>query len=246
MENERITENEINILDMLFVVRKNIVKIIIAAVVIALIFLTYTLTLVTPLYQSGTQLLVKGISQEAMTIYPDSTSRLMLMNNCIEVLSGTASMTKVAEELSINITPEDLQTMVSISSPADTQVIKISAISPDPEIAREIAETVEKVSRDVLSENVGVSALSTIQKAKTPVAPVSPNPIKNTILGGFLGGVLAVAFYLAMWFINNRIHTPADAEKALGLTVFSSVPFVENEAAATNEKDNAKAKGGRN
>ena len=245
MENERITENEINILDMLFVVRKNIVKIILTAIVTAVIFLVYTLTMVTPMYQSTTQLLVKGISQEAMSIYPDSTSRLMLMNNCIEVLSGTASMAKVADQLSVNVTPEDLQSMVSISSPADTQVLKISAVCSDKEIAREIAETVEKVSADILAENVGVSALSTIQEAKTPVSPVSPNPVKNTILGGFLGGILAVAFYLAMWFINNKIHTPADAEKALGLTVFSSVPFVESDENTSNNKDNANAKGGK-
>ena len=34
MENEKFNENEINILDMLFVVRKNIWKIIIAAVIV--------------------------------------------------------------------------------------------------------------------------------------------------------------------------------------------------------------------
>ena len=49
-----------------------------------------------------------------------------------------------------------------------------------------------------------------------------------------------------MWFINNKIYTPPDAEKALGLTVFSSVPLVENEQ--TNDEKKAsdkKAEGGK-
>ena len=246
MENERITENEINILDMLFVVRKNFVKIVITAIIVAILFLTYTLTMVTPLYRSTTQLLVKGISQEAMTIYPDSTSRLMLMNNCIEVLYGTEAMTQVTDKLDLELTPEELQAMVSISSPADTQVIKISVTCPDRELAKDIASEFAELTYDVLAENVGVSALSTIQEAKTPISPVSPNPIKNTILGGFLGGILAAGFYLAMWFINNKINTPDDAEKSLGLTVFSSIPLAENESNQENKnKDNVKAKGGK-
>ncbi len=246
MENERITENEINILDMLFIVRKNLSKIILTAVIAAIVFLAYTLTLVTPLYKSTTQLLVKGISQEAMSIYPDSTSRIMLMNNSIEVLMGTEVMLDVIDELELELTPEQLQSMVSISSPADTQVIKISVVSADRKLAKDIAATFAELTHSVLAENVGISALSTIQEAKTPINPISPNPIKNTILGGFLGGILAAGFYLAMWFINNKIYTPTDAEKALGLTVFSSVPLVENEQ--TNDEKKAsdkKAEGGK-
>lgn len=246
MENERITENEINILDMLFIVRKNLGKIIIAAVAFAILFLSYTLTMVTPLYRCTTQLLVKGISQEAMSIYPDSTSRIMLMNNSIEVLMGTEVMLDVIDELELKLTPEQLQSMVSISSPADTQVIKISVVSADRNLAKDIAGTFAELTHDVLAENVGISALSTIQEAKTPINPISPNPIKNTILGGFLGGILAVGFYLVMWFINNKIYTPADAEKALGLTIFSSIPFVENEQTNDEKKEgDKKAEGGK-
>lgn len=243
MENERITENEINILDMLFIVRKNLNKIILTAVIAAAVFLAYTLTLVTPLYKSTTQLLVKGISQEAMSIYPDSTSRIMLMNNSIEVLSGTEVMLDVIDELELEMTPEQLQSMVSISSPADTQVIKISVVSADRKLAKDIAAVFAELTHSVLAENVGVSALSTIQEAKTPINPISPNPIKNTILGGFLGGILAAGFCLVLWFVNNKIYTPADAEKALGLTVFSSIPLVEDEEAEKKASDK-KAEGG--
>jgi capsular polysaccharide biosynthesis protein len=229
MENEKFTENEINILDLIFVIRKNWIKIAVAAVVCACIFLAYTLTLVTPMYRSATQLLIKGISSEAMSIYPDSTSRIMLVNNSIEVLSGTEVMQSVIDELGLKIMPEQLQSMVSISSPVDTQVLKISVTCADPELACKIAREFADISHSVLAENVGVSALSTIQVAKTPISPISPNIPKNVVMGGFVGAFLAAAFYILMWFVNNRIITPSDAERALGLTLFSSIPLAERE-----------------
>ena len=229
MEKELVTENEINILDMIFVVRKNILKIVIAAVIVAILSLVYTVTMVTPLYRSTTQLLIKGISPEAMTIYPDSTARIMLVNNSIEVLRGTEVMLDVIDELSLEMTPEALQSCVSVSSPADTQVLKISVTSSDPEFSKAVTSKLGQIAHKVLAETVGISAMSTIQEAKTPTSPVSPNPVKNTIMGGFLGGVLAAGFFILIWFVNNKIHTTADLERALGLTVFSAIPFVDSQ-----------------
>ncbi len=246
MEKERMAENEINIMDMLFVIRKNIFRIISVAVIMAILFVVYTVTMVTPMYRSTTQLLIKGISEEAMSIYPDSTSRIMLVNNSIEVLSGTEVMNELIDKLNLKLTPEQLQSCISVSSPADTQVLKISVTHPEPETAKDIALALSEESHTVLAETVGISALSTIQEAKTPTSPVSPNPIKNTILGGFLGGVLAAAYYVIKWFINNKIHTPADVEKVLGLTVFASVPLAESEKDETGDAGkNTKAKEGK-
>lgn len=245
MEKEFVAENEINILDMLFVVRKNIVKIIISAILVAVLSLIYTLTMVTPLYRSTTQLLIKGISPEAMTIYPDSTARIMLVNNSIEVLHGTEVMLDVIDELSLEMTPEALQSCVSVSSPADTQVLKISVTSPDPEFSKDVTSAMAQIAHKVLAETVGISAMSTIQEAKTPTAPVSPNPVKNTILGGFLGGVLAAGFFILIWFINNKIHTTADLERALGLTVFSAIPFVEPQTEEGADADTSKKENGK-
>ena len=246
MEKERMAENEINIMDMIFVVKKNIFKIIALAVVMAVVFAVYTAVMVTPMYRSTTQLLIKGISEEAMSIYPDSTSRIMLVNNSIEVLSGTEVMNELIDKLNLKLTPEQLQSCIAVSSPADTQVLKISVTHPDPETAKDIALALSEESHTVLAETVGISALSTIQEAKTPTSPSSPNLIKNIILGGFLGGILAVAFYLLKWFINSKIYTPVDVEKVLGLTVFASVPLVESEKdESKDDGKNVKAKEGK-
>ncbi len=237
MENERMTENEINIMDILIILKKNIIKIAVITLIFAIVSYVYTVTMVAPTYRSSTQLLIKALNMDSMSIYPDATSRLMLVNNSIEVLGGAEVMQEVADELSLEMTPEQLKSCVSISSPVDTQVLKISVVHYDPKTAKDIASKFAEISHSVLAESVGVSALSIIEEAKTPKDPIAPNPIKNLILGGFMGGFLSCAWFVLIRFINNRIYTSEDVEKTLGLTVFSSIPFVET---TQTEEENAK------
>ena len=111
--------NEINIMDILYIIRKHIIAIVSVAVVMAIVSYIYTITLVTPMYRSSAHLLIKALTNDAMTVYSDSSSRVMLVNNCIEVLSGTEIMQSVVDELALDITPEELQNLITISSPAE-------------------------------------------------------------------------------------------------------------------------------
>ena len=240
MQNENT--NEINILDILLIIKKHIAVIILVAVVLAALSYAYTVTMVVPMYRSSAHLLIKALTNDAMTVYSDSTSRIMLVNNCIEILSGTEVMQAVIDDLQLDAKPEELQTLITISSPADTQVLKINVIHPDPKMAKTIATKMVDVTEDVLAKDVGVAALSTIQQPKIPTAPVSPNPIKNTIMGGFLGAFAAAAIILVVRFINNKIYTPDDVERVLGLTVFASIPRVDENTSVSKSKSESDEK----
>lgn len=237
--------NEINIMDILYIIRKHIIAIVSVAVIMAIVSYIYTITLVTPMYRSSAHLLIKALTNDAMTVYSDSSSRVMLVNNCIEVLSGTEIMQSVVDDLALDITPEELQNLITISSPADTQVLKINVIHPDPKVAKEIATKMVDKTEDVLARDVGVAALSTIQQPKIPLGPVSPNPIKNAVMGGFFGGFITAMIVLVIRFINNKIYTPEDVDRVLGLTVFASIPeVVENTTVSKNADDkSAETKG---
>ena len=46
-------------------------------------------------------------------------------------------------------------------------------------------------------------------------------------MGGFFGGFITALIALVIRFINNKIYTPEDVDRVLGLTVFASIPEVE-------------------
>ncbi len=232
MENEKINENEINILDMLFVIRKHIWKIIIAAIVAAVLAFVYTITSIVPMYRSTTQILIKDFDVAASNIYMDSTSKVMLVNNSMEVLNGSHVMQEVIDSLSLDMTTSQLRQCVSISSPEDTLVIKISAVHSDPEVAKDIASEFCTIANEVLAKNIGITSLSVIEEAETPTNPISPNTLKNTIMGGFAGAFIVAALVILLRLINSNIYNADDVERSLGLIVFASIPYVEEKDAS--------------
>lgn len=235
MENER--NNEINIFDILLILKKNIIGIIVVAMITAIAAYVYTVTMMVPLYRSSAHLLIKALTNDAMTVYTDSTSRTMLVNNCIEVLSGTEVMQDVVDSLKLDMSPEELQRSITISSPPDTQVLKINVIHYNPKTARQIASRMIEETEVALAKDVGVAALSIIQQPKTPMAPISPNPIKNTIMGGFLGAFAVAVLCILIRFINNKIYNADDIQRILGLTVFATVPHVEENTSVSQATD---------
>ena len=239
MEKEKT--NEINIMDIFFILKKHAWIIVLVAVVMAAASYAYTVTMVVPMYASSTSMMIKDLTSEASETYTDSTSRIMLVNNCIEVLRGTEVMQSVVDALELDMTAEQLQGLVSISSPADTTAIKITVIHPDPEMAREICDKISATAGGVLSEVIGVEVLTTYEQAKTPKAPVSPNPVKNAVMGGFLGAFVTAAIILVIRFVNNKIYTPEDVERILGLTVFASIPEVNENTTVAKANDEASA-----
>ena len=247
MENEKINENEINILDMLFVIRKHIWKIIIAAIVAGVLAFVYTITSIVPMYRSTTQLLIKDFDVAASNIYMDSTSKVMLVNNSMEVLNGSHVMQEVIDSLSLDMTTSQLRQCVSISSPEETLVIKISATHSDPETAKDIASEFGTIANEVLAKNIGITSLSVIEEAETPTYPISPNTLKNTVMGGFAGAFIVAALVILLRLVNSNIYNADDVERSLGLIVFASIPYVEEKDASkisakkvSDEKEGAK------
>ena len=91
----------------------------------------------------------------------------------------------------------------------DTQVMKITVRSDNPEWARQVCEQITVVSPDVILESVEAGSVKVISSAAVNPTPVSPNVGRNTMLGGVLGLVISVGIILLAVLLDNKIHTEA-------------------------------------
>ena len=73
-----------------------------------------------------------------------------------------------------------------------------------------------------------IEAVNVVDYANLPESPKSPNSIKNMIIGGLLGFVLAIGIIVIIYILDDTIKTPDDVEKYLGLSVLGSIPYDEN------------------
>ena len=72
-----------------------------------------------------------------------------------------------------------------------------------------------------------------VQRAERPDSPASPKPLRNTILGLLLGGILGVGLVLLRARLDRRLRTTEALEQAFSRPVLALVPVAKEIAAGT-------------
>ncbi|WP_369045222.1 polysaccharide biosynthesis tyrosine autokinase [Sinomonas sp. P10A9] len=123
---------------------------------------------------------------------------------------------------------------VSVTIPADTAELHVSATSTDPAMAQKIAdEWVVALAAQVRELEQASSSSPTAEpavrvvplaKASLPGAPVSPN-LKLTLgIGAAAGLLLGLGYALLRGFLDRRIRTASEAERTAGHPVIGTLP----------------------
>lgn len=85
----------------------------------------------------------------------------------------------------------------------------------------------EKYEQLAITQTLEQGVGQIVSRAVTPVAPVRPRPVLNTILGLVVGLVLGFGGALLAEYLDNTIKTPEDVERYYGLATLSRVPTFE-------------------
>lgn len=178
--------------------------------------------LATPEYQSKTQLYVSVRSDGGSTgdLVQGANYSRQIVNSYVTVVSSSAVLDPVVEELNLDMTGAELANHVTAASPSDSALINITASSDSPEeaaaIANEIGESFKNVVQTQLEpEENGASpvSLTTTQDALVPKSPVSPNILLNLALGLLIGLAVGYGIAILRTVLDRRIHTTEDIEQ---------------------------------
>ena len=221
-------EIEIDLRELFFVLLEHIRMIIASTILVALIALAYSKLLVTPMYASTSELYVLSKST-SITSITDLQVGTNLTSDYMEVISGRPVLDQVIENLGLDMEYDDLYKQVSLNNPADSRIMKITVTDSDPENAKVIADEIAEVSAAYISQMMDQDPPTIIQQGYSDEDPVSPSVAKNTAVGAILGFVLAAAFVIVGYLLNDTIMTPDDLENIIGIHVLASLPLDESE-----------------
>lgn len=65
-----------------------------------------------------------------------------------------------------------------------------------------------------------------VQQAITPEAPVSPKPVRDGILALAIGLIIGVCLAFVLEYVDKRIHDVRSLERAAGMPVLATVPYL--------------------
>lgn len=114
--------------------------------------------------------------------------------------------------------------MVSVNIPTDTRLISISVKAKTGQDAQVLANKVREVASKKIKTVTKVEDVTTLEEAKLPSSPSSPNIKRNVLLGAILGGSVAIVAVLVREVLDDRIRRPEDVEDVLEMTLLGIVP----------------------
>jgi capsular polysaccharide biosynthesis protein len=159
--------------------------------------------------------------------YSDLQTGSQLTKDYTELIKSRPVLEQVISILNLDMEVDTLKDRISVETPTDTRIISISVEDEDPEMAKQIADTVREAASIQITEIMDLDAVNQIEEGSLPTEPSSPNLKRNTIVGGVAGIVLVVAILVLIYMLDDTIKTAEDVENYLDLNVLASLPLEE-------------------
>ena len=236
---------EIDLLELFRALMRNVVWILIAAVICGVGAFAFTSAFVTPKYTASALFYVNnsnftvGTSSFSITSGELSAAQT-LVNTYVEILNSRPTLEKVMEEAGVEYSLKDFrEEILETENVQNTGIFKVSVTTENPLEAELVANTITKVLPDRISEIVDGSSVRIVESAVVPSARSSPNLIKITAIAMFLGAFIVCCVICCKVIFAEppvQVVTSADILKELwpDIPVLAMVP----DAREVSEKKN--------
>lgn len=235
----RKMDNELNLVELLQLLKKNWWKILLCGIASLSLTFIITETMIRPKYQSTAKLVILNKANDVTITYSDIQISNQLVKDSMEIVTNREIMESVINELELPFSAGGLKSMISVSSPAGTRIVRLTVTDINPDRAADIADALFRYSSREIVTSLDANAVNLFEAPIASYSPVSPNLRNNCILGTFLGVALCVAVLIAAFMFDTKISTPEDIETKLKRTLLAAIPY--NESNDISKKPKASA-----
>lgn len=217
---------EINIKDLFdyFINKLSLIGII--TVFIGILGCLYSIFLQIPMYNSYTTLVLTRVSDDknGSITTTDITINSQLVSTYSQIIKSNRIMRQVIETLELDYSLEQLKNAVTVTNVENTELIKISVNTDDPELSSQIANEIAVVFSKEIVDIYSIQNIATIDKAFPDTTPYNVNILKQVLIYLIIGlGVSLVIVFIAYYF-DNKIKTIEEVEAKIGLPILGAVP----------------------
>lgn len=200
----------------------------------------YTKQCITPLYKANITAYVNNIRAgnqiESISSSSLSTSK-QLVQTYIKIISSDTVLNKVAEAAEVDYTANEIRGRLSASQVDETELFRVYISDANPEIAAKIANAIAEVIPTEIAAIVEGSSTKIIDYATVPQMRYTPSFTKNTVLGGIVGGVVALAWVTILFLLDVRIKEAEDLVTQYDYPILGQIPNFEQVAVKRNHKN---------
>ena len=219
-------EETIDLREYFGIIKKRFWIIALITVIAAVVSGIISFFMLKPVYEAKSTLIVNTEkNEETQMITGDQfsvTQKLAVTYG--EIIKSRAVLEDVIKNLKLDNEYEELANNVTVSPVKDTQIISISVQDTNKQKARDIANEIPKVFAKEAKRITKANDIQVIDKAILPKDAVKPNKMMNIAIAAVLGMMIGLFIVFLIEYLDNKIKTPQDIEKHLGLSVLGVVP----------------------
>lgn len=226
-------EQNINIDGFYQIIKKHWRIVLNSAIVGVMLALIVTFVVMTPKYQSQTQIVATlPKQQQAQDTNNNVTANLQLVNTYKEFVTGDVVLEKSSRDLKkigIKRSINQLKKALQVTQPQNSLMFTIKVKDVNRYDAKTIANIVAREFQKNVQKYLNVNKISIISKARVPLKPVSPKKGLNIFIGLGVGIVCGIGLVFLVEMRDLTIKDEDFITDKLGLTVIGRVSRISQQ-----------------
>ena len=142
---------------------------------------------------------------------------------------------RVIDKMHLDLTPAQLSRKITAQVVPDTVLLKVQVVDADPKMAQDLCKQVvssllgliEQIETDPGKKTANLKG-TVVGPPTLPTDPISPNPLRNLLLGGILGLLLGLAIAVIRELLDTSVKTVEDVEAVVDAPVLGGIAFDAN------------------
>ena len=205
-----------NLVDLFHYLRKKLWIILAICVVFASAGAAFTTFLMEDEYTATTRIYVLNRSSEGLTSADYSVANYLVSDYTILITDANVT-DEVIEQLGLDMSPSDLESMISVSAIDSTRILQIDVVDTDPQRAADIANCVREIASRRIKEIMDVDAVNLVREASVPQNKSGPSIAKNTALCGIVGLILILGILVVIYRVDRFVLLTEQMKEPLGV-----------------------------
>jgi capsular polysaccharide biosynthesis protein len=194
--------------------------------------LSYTVFLITPMYESTTTLVLAtsntSDNENTSITANDLTVNSKLVSTYSEIVKSRTIAEEVIKDLNLDMSVDEFVNNVDIDSKTGTEILVISVSNVDGKVAAKIANKIAEVFSEKVKDIYNIENVSIIDKAIESTQPYNVTFAKNVAIFAFAGIVVAFCIIFIIMLFDNTVRNQDDVERMLGIPILAVIPKVES------------------
>ena len=220
------TESEIDLVEVFFTLVRSWRALILGALFGAVLLAAVHVFFIKPSFEASTELYIT--SNDSMISLQDLQIGAQVAEDYRQIIKSRFVLNQVIEAMQLDMSYDRLNSMVTVTNPNNTHIIKTAVRSGDLALSRDIANELLSISIERIYQVVGTNEPSVIDYSEAnAVEDVSISFRKFVLIGALVGLLLVAVIVIIRMVMNSTIRTEDDVEKYLGMTVLSAIPYFD-------------------